>query len=394
MAVIGFQLPELATFDDEKLMRQHRKQEYAEYERVFVTEGIRYRYYSDEPLCCVGEYIKSNFNSRKDLKNILSYVYVEEVDKNVVYALFVKNDGVVSEEYCDYQELVKKFTYHAYTTRLCSNQESILNLFVDIKDDRKLLIDGVNTKDIPSEFKLVSLLKSVSRSNVVKKAILGSIFVSLVGAFGYYGLGFINPPPPPPPPPPVNPVALWKKDLATKIPASSVFQNSAYAIAEFMLMPPDWKIYEVGFKRGELTLDISATGSSSLMVNLNEWMSQNSFIKDNFDMSSMRFSFEVTDKPEETFFVLGNYTIQLVDTFKILGANSVGMKESKSIGDIGQYKYSVSFSGVDFSLLLTLADYFKDKPFFIDSLNVNSVSNGVVSFEFEATLQGIQNDEI
>ena len=69
------------------------------------------------------------------------------------------------------------------------------------------------------------------------------------------------------------------------------------------------------------------------------------------------------------------------------------MERKEDIGLVNQYQFGFNFNNVSISMLETLADYFKDKPFSIDTFSVDSISLDGISFSMSVTLQGIQNEQ-
>lgn len=388
-------VPLVAQFDDEKLLRLHRRQEQFEFERVFTIDDVIVRYYSDEQLYCVGEYVKDTLKKNKEHGSLSTFVYLEKVDENLAYALHVKNNIVVAESFLEYSLLVRNFNYKVYTTKLLASDKKLLDLFVDVAiEGSTFLIDKIDISDIPKEYLLLSLSKSVSLSDTLKKSLVGSLLLGVIGVGGYYAYDFLNPPPPPPPPP-LNPVEIWRDELGIKVVAAPVLQNAANVIANFLLMPNDWSISTITFESELLTAQIAPTSSKSLLVNLNEWLKydENKFISNNFDKDTLQFTFGINKRPDEVWFVLDNYPNEFVDFLKIMDAEGISMERKEDIGLVNQYQFGFNFNNVSISMLETLADYFKDKPFSIDTFSVDSISLDGISFSMSVTLQGIQNEQ-
>lgn len=385
-------LPLLKRFGTRKSLILDKRSDIFDFELVISDkEKDRHvRYVSNDPSVAVGEYVLEHFTKKKELKELSkSYIYIESVDEENSYIVYVSNGEVDKELFGLNESLKENFEFFVRNENIITSDKNLIEK-IGFKTEKVILVEKVDVLNVPDKFYLLELYETEYRIERIKKIISCVCWVLLLGAVGVWSYKYLNPPPPPPPPPPKPPVVVWKESLASKTPLVAGLTELTKALSYFYLLPTDWKIAAASINDKQIYITVRKIDSESRLKTLDMWIEKYPEVSAWFNKDSLTFTFPIKEVYQEKWYRLGNYKTELHDLLISLGASRLAMNTLPSIGKVNKTQYSFSLEKVTFASLLHLSEMLVNKPISIDAVNIQQLNEPtMITANITFTLEGV-----
>lgn len=391
-------LPQLKRFKSNKSLILNKRSEIYDYELIITDkESNKFiRYVSDNESIAIGEYVASYFINNNelikdsDIKN--SFIYIEEVNEQYSYIVYIQN-GEVEKELCNINsELLSVFEYFSRKAPIITHDENVIHKIGFNKDqiDLEILNEKIDIFNVPEQYYLIDLYETEYKKERVKRAVVFvcALLMMVAGSIGAYK--YLNPPPPPPAPPPPNPVIVWKESLLNKTPLSAGLNEVTKSLSYFYLLPQDWVITSTSVRDKAVIITIGKKNSESRLGTLEQWINAYPEVSAWFNKDTLTFNFPINEVIPEKWYRLGSYPKDLYDLLISFGASRLAMNDLLSIGKVKRTQYSFMLENITYASLLSLSEILANKPISIDEINIKQLNDvTMITANITFTLEGV-----
>ncbi len=355
-------------------LKKHRGQYPATFEKIVKKENAQFRYHSNQPALCRGEYLISILPPHQT--DWVMFIALEDNDK--WYGLHAKSNAVVREKIASFDVLLTDFDHPLNQSELvyinCEDiPERLSALF-----EEKLEVTDVSLNAIPPQYGL----KPLNRFSAKYGIAIGALSLCAIG--GLLALSKSEPPPPPP----VNPWESWSQHYLSLNTADHALRSGAQLVALGWGLPIDWQLKGVAQAGNAINLTIEPRGDAK-QATLMAWLKKRpKHTTIAVEGQGVEISIPLLTKSEPTLYQLGDYHQRLYDNLRQLGAKDLSMLNVLGNNDTQQWIYQVTFNATNLYTLINLSKLLETQPIFISNFNITALTPPLLDTTMTLTLIG------